>query len=181
MYRDKIYWEKRAAERVLRPTRQGEARHSDIDDRDPAHARVDAEVATGEAKRTERLAWSGQQVWHLPQWRGSVVFAPADEDDTGPDTVAQALLSSAPLFARARTGGERVQRMPGGAARTLKNLFQELGVPAWERDVPLIYVGESLLFVPRVGINGAAEQTLSPARRRGARWRLEWREDLLIA
>ncbi|MGG1943227.1 tRNA lysidine(34) synthetase TilS [Trinickia sp. NRRL B-1857] len=182
MYRDKIYWEQRAAQRVLRPTGQGEERRrNDAAKRDSAHAAVDAERPMGEAKRTERLAWSGQQVWHLAQWRGSVVFVPTTEDDAGPDTVAEALLASAPLFARARTGGERVQRMPGGAARTLKNLFQELGVPAWERDVPLIYVGEALLFVPRVGINGAAEQALSPSQRRGGRWRLEWREDLLIA
>jgi tRNA(Ile)-lysidine synthase len=185
MYRDNIYWEKRAAERVLRPGRRGEHRGRRAGDGEgdmPPHAASEGlpDMREGD-KRIERLAWSGQQVWHLPQWRGSIVFVPALDDDTGPDTVAEALLASAPLSARARMGGERVQRTPGGAARTLKNLFQELGVPAWERDVPLIYLGEALLFVPRVGVNGAVEQSASPSRRRGARWRLEWREDLLIA
>jgi tRNA(Ile)-lysidine synthase len=99
----------------------------------------------------------------------------------GPDTISAALLASAPLWARSRTGGERMQRMPGGAARTLKNLFQELGVPAWERDVPFIYVGDALLFVPRVGLNSGVEQTLPLSRRRAGRRRLEWRLDLLIA
>ncbi|PMS23798.1 tRNA lysidine(34) synthetase TilS [Trinickia dabaoshanensis] len=183
MYRDKIYWEKRSVERALRPIRPGERpARQDGEGGNGAFDMNDAGLEMGEAmKRTEQLAWNGQQVWHLPQWRGSIVFVQAADDDTGPETVPEALLASAPLSARARTGGERMQRMPGGAARTLKNLFQELGVPAWERDVPLIYVGDALLYVPRVGVNGAAEQALASSRRGGARWRLEWREDLLIA
>jgi tRNA(Ile)-lysidine synthase len=65
-------------------------------------------------------------------------------------------------------------------SRTLKNLFQTRGVPAWERDVPLLFVGETLLFVPRIGVNrsafGAGQS--DP----GALWRrIEWRDDLLIA
>lgn len=199
MYRDKIYWEKRTAERPLSPALQADA--------DEAGARStlarerssrggpgtfgvrgamgdvasDAAGDAGEAKRTAHLTWRGEQVWRLPQWRGSIVFVPTADDDTSPDTVSAAVLASAPLSARARTGGERMQRMPGGAARTLKNLFQELGVPAWERDVPLIYVGDSLLYVPRVGLNGAVERALPLSGRRGERRRLEWRLDLLIA
>jgi tRNA(Ile)-lysidine synthetase-like protein len=42
---------------------------------------------------------------------------------------------------------------PGGASRSLKNLFQEAGVPAWRRTVPLIYLGDKLLFVPGLGID----------------------------
>jgi tRNA(Ile)-lysidine synthase len=186
MYRDKIYWEMRPVERpVVREAHDGAAL---LEGTAPTqgggvqmHDETGATIAAAPLKRTERLAWRGQEVWHLPQWRGSIVFVPTNDDDTGPDTVPAALLASAPLCARSRTGGERMQRMPGGAARTLKNLFQELGVPAWERDVPLIYVGETLLFVPRVGLNGGAEQALAPRERRGERRRLEWRLDLLIA
>lgn len=198
MYRDKIYWEKRSPERASphvaqegagegislsnmpmglgNPGAAGESgMNVAIDDA------TSGTSGTGDKKRTACLAWHGQEVWRLPQWRGSIVFVPTADDDTGPDTVSAALLASAPLCARARIGGERMQRMPGGATRTLKNLFQELGVPAWERDVPLIYVGETLLFVPRVGLNGAVERALPPSRRRGERRRLEWRLDLLIA
>ncbi|RDU97865.1 tRNA lysidine(34) synthetase TilS [Trinickia dinghuensis] len=202
MYRDKIYWEQRPSEHrsaleslePLAPHASREARDemasppSALYPQEPdgieAHdfdADSDAASGAGAPKRMEHLDWSGQQVWHLPQWRGSIVFVPAADDDTGPDTVSAAVLASATLCARSRTGGERMQRMPGGAARTLKNLFQELGVPAWERDVPLIYVGDALLFVPRLGLNGAVEQALPSSKRRGERRRLEWRLDLLIA
>ena len=195
MYRDKIYWEQRSPERAPLRIVQEQAGEGaslsnippGLDNQDSAgelgahEATDDAASGARDAKRTECLAWRGQEVWRLPQWRGSIVFVPTSDDDTGPDTVPAALLASAPLCARARTGGERMQRMPGGAARTLKNLFQELGVPAWERDVPLIYVGETLLFVPRVGLNSAVERALPLSRRRGERRRLEWRLDLLIA
>jgi tRNA(Ile)-lysidine synthase len=200
MYRDKIYWEKRSPERPFpRESREvGSAGSSEVRGEVRSEPSLspgvglpqsegdmelagDAASGAREPKRTERLAWTGQQVWHLPQWRGSLVFVPAADDDTGPDTVSTELLASAPLFARSRTGGERMQQMPGGAARTLKNLFQELGVPAWERDVPLIYIGDALLFVPRLGMNRAVEQRLPASRRRGERRRLEWRLDLLIA
>ena len=73
-----------------------------------------------------------------------------------------------------------------GPGRTLKNLFQEQGVPAWKRDVPLLFVGDTLLFVPLLGVNRAA---LSGAPSGGGvqaaggerHLRIEWREDLTIA
>ncbi len=185
LYRDKIYWEKGASEppssggpraaprgRALQPSKGLQ----------PVGREIGGDLlpGLGSAKQTERLDWAGQEVWHLPQWRGSLVFVPTD-DDTGPDTVSAALLASAPLFARARTGGERMQRAPARAARTLKNLFQELGVPAWERDVPLIYLGDTLFYVPFVGVNGALAGAVPPARPRRERRRLEWRQDLSIA
>jgi len=193
LYRDNIYWEKRLPERLdPAPHRGGKLAQ-------PGAAAVAAPAADGggggesnapeaqevqeasQAKRIEHLAWRGQEVWHLPQWRGSLVFIPAGEDDTGPDTVPAALLASAPLSARVRTGGERMQQAPGRAARTLKNLFQEGGVPAWERDVPLVYLGDTLLFVPHIGLNAALVRSLPPSQLRGERRRLEWRMDLLIA
>ena len=186
LYRDKIYWEKGASE----PTSSG-GRHAAPRGRalQPSAGSPQGALEIGDdflrglrsAKQTERLDWAGQEVWHLPQWRGSLVFVPTADDDTGPDTVPAALLASAPLSARARTGGERMQRAPARAARTLKNLFQELGVPAWERDVPLIYLGDTLFYVPFVGLNGAFAGTLPPAQPRGERRRLEWRQDLLMA
>ena len=185
LYRDNIYWEKRLPERiepalhragkVAQPGRLAIApRAADVDHQSDA-------PEPREAKRIEHLTWRGQEVWHLPQWRGSLVFIPAAEDDAGADTVPAALLASAPLSARVRTGGERMQQAPGRAARTLKNLFQEGGVPAWERDVPLVYLGDTLLFVPHIGLNAALVRSLPPSQLRGERRRLEWRMDLLIA
>ncbi|MGU7780275.1 tRNA lysidine(34) synthetase TilS [Burkholderia sp. PU8-34] len=119
-------------------------------------------------------AWDGQEVWHLPAWRGTYVFAPASAGDA--DAVPEAVLRAAPLVARARAGGERMRAAPGGPGRTLKNLFQERGVPAWQRDVPLLFAGDRLLFVPRLGVNRDDRAS------GGGIWRrIEWRPDLLIA
>lgn len=136
-------------------------------------------AATAIVREPAEFAWHGEEVWRVPQWRGTYVFAPSDADD--PDAVPEAVLMRAPLIARARTGGERMRNPAAGISRTLKNLFQERGVPAWERDVPLLFSGDALLFVPRVGVNRAAfEHALNSGAL--ARWRrIEWREDLSIA
>ena len=132
-----------------------------------------------DARAPAELTWQGEEIWRVPQWRGTFVFAPSDADD--PDAVPEAVLTRAPLVARARMGGERMRNPAAGISRTLKNLFQERGVPAWERDVPLLFVGDTLLFVPRIGVNRSAWRP-SPSGTATARWRrIEWREDLLIA
>jgi tRNA(Ile)-lysidine synthase len=59
---------------------------------------------------------------------------------------------------RARSGGERFQRAPGTPPRSLKKQFQAAGVPAWQRDAPLLYDTEGhLLFVPGLGIDARAQ------------------------
>lgn len=186
----------------------------------------DSSDAADETALIERpvaeLVWRGEAaVWRLSAWRGTFVFVDAgsgaapDGDSQGrvssvgedagvnhPVAIPAALLLNQPLFARARSGGERMRCDAHGSSRTLKNLFQERGVPSWKRDVPLLFAGDLLLFVPLLGVNltaldawHAREATPTPhasepdaASRRGAgrlgasRWiRIEWREDLLIA
>ena len=58
------------------------------------------------------------------------------------------------------------------------NLFQEQGVPGWKRDVPLLFSGDTLLFVPLIGINRACGQ---PGTEGGRRRRIAWQPDLVIA
>ena len=135
--------------------------------------------APDEAREPVELTWRGEEIWRVRSWRGTFVFAPSDAHDV--DAVPESVLTRAPLVARARTGGERLRDPAAGISRTLKNLFQARGVPAWERDVPLLFVGDTLLFVPRVGVNRSAWPPSSVATQ-GGRWRrIEWREDLLIA
>lgn len=154
-YRGRVFWETARAQGLYADT------SNEVPVREPAH-----------------LNWRGEEVWRLPQWRGSYVFANASAND--PDAVPESVLRSAALVARERTGGERLRDEAANLSRTLKNLFQARGVPAWERDVPLLYVGETLLFVPRIGVNRSAFDT--PGVADGTRWRrIEWREDLLIA
>jgi tRNA(Ile)-lysidine synthase len=209
-YRDQIYWE------------AGDS--SDAAD----------ETALTERPVSE-LTWRGEAVWRLPAWRGTFVFAqaaggdPAAGDPLAGDPAAgdpatdasasgapapddtsaipAALLMNKPLFARARSGGERMRCDAHGPSRTLKNLFQERGVPSWKRDVPLLYAGELLLYVPLLGVNLAALDALhadhaghaksakdmkhaprasdeggTDAAPSGEGWiRIDWREDLLIA
>ncbi|GBH28266.1 tRNA lysidine(34) synthetase TilS [Burkholderia vietnamiensis] len=149
LYRDAVYWE--LADSAEPPDDGTGTPH-------PASSRV----------------WNGAEVWHLPAWRGTFVFAAAEAGSDG--AVPEALLRSGALVARARSGGERLRTSPGGPGRTLKNLFQERGVPAWQRDVPLLYAGERLVYVPRLGINHGDGLAAD------GRWRrIEWRPDLLIA
>lgn len=139
------------------------------------------------ARAVSELAWQGEAIWRLPQWRGTFVFVPVDaapDAQVGPqdhDSIPVSVLRRALLSARSRSGGERMRTSAAqnGPSRALKNLFQERGVPAWKRDVPLLYVGDELLFVPLLGLNRAAlsEQT-DPA---SERIRIIWRADLLIA
>ncbi|VWB96062.1 tRNA(Ile)-lysidine synthetase [Burkholderia lata] len=153
LYRDVVYWEAG-------------------DSSEPA------DDGTGSPHPESMLAWDGQEVWHLPGWRGTFVFAPADAGSA--DAVPEALLRGARLAARARAGGERMRTSPGGPGRTLKNLFQERGVPAWQRDVPLLFAGDSLIYVPRLGVNRDVGSD-GGASGDGAWRRIEWRPDLLIA
>lgn len=161
------------------------------DSGEPADETALAERAVSE------LAWQGEAIWRLPQWRGTFVFvavvaagdSDVDGDGTGiadaasgdPDTLPVSVLRQALLSARSRRGGERMRTSaaPGSPSRTLKNLFQERGIPAWKRDVPLLYLGDDLLFVPLLGLNRAALPDQVDAT--GQRVRIIWRDDLLIA
>ena len=64
-----------------------------------------------------------------------------------------ARMRAQPLSVRQRQGGERMRLAANRPSRTLKNLFQEAGIPPWERDrLPLVYCGEDLVWVPGLGI-----------------------------
>ena len=55
---------------------------------------------------------------------------------------------------RPRSGGERLQPHPRRPRRTLKNLFQEAGVPPWERErLPLLYCNDTLVWAPLLGVD----------------------------
>lgn len=58
---------------------------------------------------------------------------------------------------RPRRGGEQFQRHPQGPPRRLKKQFQELGVPPWERNAPLLWAQGQLVFVPGLGLDARAQ------------------------
>jgi tRNA(Ile)-lysidine synthase len=92
------------------------------------------------------IAWQGESRLAIPELGGELRFRRA----RGKGIAAGAK----PLRVRLRVGGERLQPDPRRPRRTLKNLFQEAGVPPWQRDrLPLLFRGEDLVWVPGLGID----------------------------
>jgi tRNA(Ile)-lysidine synthase len=95
--------------------------------------------------------WRNERRLNLPELGGVLRMARAPAPG-----ICLAKLREQPVVVRARVGGERLQPDCRRPRRTLKNLFQERGIPPWERDrVPLLYCGSKLVWVPGVGIDCA--------------------------
>jgi tRNA(Ile)-lysidine synthase len=110
--------------------------------------------------------WGGEPRLKLPELGGELRFRKARGQGIA--------LAHKPLSIRLRSGGERLQPDPRRPRRTLKNLFQEAGVPPWERErLPLLFSGEDLVWVPGLGVDARFQapvgaQGLLPEWRRGA-------------
>lgn len=101
----------------------------------------------------------------LPIWQGALRVKLVSSGGVLPSVLKAAQ-------AVGRTGGEQFQAGPGRPPRALKKQFQAAGVPAWQRDGPLIWSGERLVFVPGLGIDA---RCLAPE---GVdQWGLEWVPD----
>ena len=68
----------------------------------------------------------------------------------------------------AREGGEKFKVDSKRPRKSLKNLYQEAAIPPWQRDVPLLYIGEELVAVAGIGISADWQTTEGP------RFTLEW-------
>ena len=62
----------------------------------------------------------------------------------------------------AREGGEKFKVDLKRPRRSLKNLYQEAAIPPWQRDVPLLYIGEELVAVAGIGITADWQTTEGP-------------------
>lgn len=90
--------------------------------------------------------WKGEPRLAIPELGGELRFRPV----RGKGIAAE--LKS--LQIRTRKGGERLQPDARRPRRTLKNLFQEAGVPPWERDrLPLLTSGTDVVWVPGLGVD----------------------------
>lgn len=98
------------------------------------------------AHRKAPLQIDGPGDWPVPGWHGFVRVKVCELGGVEPERVRA-------LHARPRAGGERFQLGEGRPARDLKRQYQAAGVPAWERDGPLLWSGESLIFVPGLGLD----------------------------
>lgn len=126
--------------------------------------------------------WQAHQHWALPQWQGEFVFTPwsAQSPEQLPANhsshtiltsgIPEQLLFGQVLQAKPRQGGERLRLQTNGHSRSLKQWYQHCAIPPWQRNTPLLYLGDELLFVPGVGL---AAQFHAQA---GApRWVITWR------
>jgi tRNA(Ile)-lysidine synthase len=91
----------------------------------------------------QSLVWSHGDELLLPQGLGRLVVRHTEAG------ISAARWRWGEVTVRFRRGGERCQ--PAGQAhhRMLKKLFQEWGVPPWERErIPLIYIDRELVAIP---------------------------------
>lgn len=94
-------------------------------------------------------AWSGEARMRIAELGGEIVFE-AGAGGIDPESLVE------PVTVRVRMGGERFRPHSGRPGRSLKNLFQENGIPPWQRDsIPLLYCGERLIWVPGIGLDPA--------------------------
>jgi tRNA(Ile)-lysidine synthase len=111
------------------------------------------------------LHWQGESEIAIPAWQGRLVF----ETAVGPG-LDRAQLFQGPLRLRPRGGGERLKLDANRPSRTLKNLFQESDVPARERLwLPLLYLGDELIFAAGLGMDVRAGRTSEGVRLRWQR------------
>jgi tRNA(Ile)-lysidine synthase len=126
-------------------------------------------VPAGPRARPATVRWRGERRIDLPEFGGELRFRRVR--GKGIDPVR---LDGRRVTVRARTGGERLQIDEHRPRRTLKNLFQEAGVPPWTRErLPLVFCDDALVWVPGIGI-------ASPYRVRARAIGLlpEWRESV---
>ena len=76
------------------------------------------------------------------------------------------------LTQRTRQGGEQFQLKPAGCLRSLKKVYQEQGMPVWQRRGPLLFAGDSLVFVPGLGLD-ARFRAADGEPQLGLAWRFE--------
>jgi tRNA(Ile)-lysidine synthase len=93
------------------------------------------------------VPWKGERRLRIPALGGELRFKPGEG-------IASRYLKAGTFQVRARSGGERLQLHPRRPRRTLKNLFQEAGVPSWARQrTPLLFCGDDLVWVPGLGVD----------------------------
>lgn len=116
------------------------------------------------------LSWTGQTRIEVPEFGGTLLIDAIMEP--GEAGLPAAILRAPDLGLRTRSGGERLRGRVAGPRRSLKNLYQEQGVPGWLRPrLPVLWAGQRPVWVPRLGADADLET------RQGERYRLHWRSE----
>src|SRR5512139_3952673 len=120
------------------------------------------------ANDVQSFRWRGESEVSVPGWGGALRFRPVvDEEGFDPEWLGQAILEVRP-----RGGGERFKPHPTRPSRTLKRLFQDAGIPEFERGrLPLLWRKGELIYVAGLGAD------VRMTDRDGARVVIEWHPD----
>lgn len=102
-----------------------------------------------------RLTWQGEPSLALPGFEGRLHFdAVSRGGPPGHGGVGAAWLQGRALVFGPPNMSARLRPSPGGPSRTLKNLYQARGVPAWERPrLPLVKADGRPLYAAGVGMD----------------------------
>ena len=98
-----------------------------------------------------RRQWQGEARLALPELGATLLMKKSRGSG-----LSLAKLQTAAVTVRLRTGGERLRPDAKRPRRSLKNLLQEARLPPWLRArLPLLYCGDTLVYVPGIGIDTA--------------------------
>ena len=100
------------------------------------------------AERSEEpIVWRGEDQIAVPAWSGVLRFDRTQEEGFEPDWLAAESLALRP-----RAGGERFKPNAARPSKTLKRLFQDVGIPEFARArLPLLWRGDDLIYVAGLG------------------------------
>ena len=116
---------------------------------------------------TYTLQWRGEDEIPVPAWGGVLRFIPVEGEGFDPQW-----LRAKPLEVRSRGGGERFKPHPSRPSKTLKRLFQDAGIPEFERArLPLMWRDGELIFVAGLGVDARLTD------RDGERFIVGWEPD----
>jgi tRNA(Ile)-lysidine synthase len=123
--------------------------------------------AEADIRDVHSFRWQGEDEIAIPGWGGVLKFAAARGEGFDPDW-----LRAEPLEVRPRGGGERFKPHAGRPSKTLKRLFQDAGIPEFDRGrLPLLWRGGQLIYVGGLG----ADVRLTD--RDDGRIAIEWQAD----
>jgi tRNA(Ile)-lysidine synthase len=121
------------------------------------------------------LSWRGESMLELDDGAGALVFRRSkagrqDRNDTA-IRISAAKFAQHAVSVRWRKGGEKFQPQISRPRRSLKHLLQDAALPPWEREIlPLLYCGETLVWVPGIGVDARFQ-----AAAQEAAWFVSWR------
>lgn len=103
--------------------------------------------ADAAARDAQAFHWQGEDEIAIPGWGGVLKFSAAHGEGFDPEW-----LRAEPLEIRPRGGGERFKPHAGRPSKTLKRLFQDAGIPEFDRGrLPLLWRGDQLIYVAGLG------------------------------